>query len=104
MILTRRQFAKMFNGVKDGLGKWDSPLWIPETMDKSARVKCQWFICIKPVWMREGAKEEYWKWCNENLTGKVLCYSSSGSDREIQEEWWGFSDKQDLTWWRLRWE
>jgi hypothetical protein len=102
MILTRRQFAAEFNKVKPGLGSYRSPLWIPETID-TVRIKCQWFICVVPITHR-WVKDEYWKWCGKNMTGSIRCFSTtSGPHDDIQEEWWGFTDKKDLAFWVLRW-
>lgn len=104
MILARRQFAAHFNMVKSGLGKWDSPVWIPEEIakPKADRVRGQWFVCVRPITVNWD-KDQYWSWCKKNLSGKVLCYSSSGNDSDVQEEWWGFTDKKDIVLWTLRW-
>ena len=103
MILTRRQFAKLWNEKKPKLGKFNGPLWIPETMGDTP-VKCQWFTCVRPIFYNGGSeKKKYWAWCNKNMQGSVLCFSSTGRETEVQEEWWGFTRKDDIMFWMLRW-
>ena len=103
MILTRRQFTNLWKEKDPKLAKYNGPLWIPETIDLIP-VKCEWFICVKPLWYCGGVdKIKYWAWCNKNMQGKVLCYSSTGGETETQEEWWGFTDKKDIVFWMLRW-
>lgn len=96
MILTRGEFSKFFNELKSGLGEPESPLWIPE------QNKCpsDWFVRVKPIGV-ERFKFSYWDWCNKTLTGKVLCYSSTGDDGN--EEWWGFTNRDDIVLWMLKW-
>lgn len=93
-MLTREEFAEYFNSLKEGLGNADSPLWCAEDS-----VPCEWFVCSRPLKV-SSFKAEYWKWCTDNLIGYVRCYSS---DSENQQEWWGFSDKQDIVLWTLKW-
>jgi hypothetical protein len=95
MVLDRTQFAHHFNALKEGLGNDSSPLWAAE----EAHSTCQWFVCVKPL-KAHRFKTEYWQWCNATLSGKLLCYSS---DSEDQKEWWGFTDKQDIVLWTLKW-
>jgi hypothetical protein len=103
--MTRREFAKYWNGVRPGLGKWTSPLWTPEQFGGEPQVKAKVFICVEPFANRlrwgDGTKADYWKWCADNLKGKVNCYST---DSDNKEEWWGFTEAEDVAWWRLRWE
>jgi len=96
-ILSREEFVKHFNGIKPGLGNPTSPLWNPEEYLK--KNQCYWFIKVKPI-ISSVNKIDYWTWCNQCLQGKVLCYSS---DDIGQEEWWGFSNKNDIVLWSLRW-
>ena len=93
-MLTRLEFAQYFNSLRQGLGDPDSPLWDIE------EEPCNYFIAVKPVnfWDEEGTKPEYWDWCNKYCKGKLVCYSSSD-----EEEWWGFTDQQDILLWTLRW-
>lgn len=46
-LLTRSQFRQHFNNLKQGLGDWDSPLWIPEQV--ALNKKSRHFISIPPV-------------------------------------------------------
>ena len=96
MILNRQEFADYFDVLKQGLGSSDSPLWIPEEGTDPSN----WFVCVKPIGVKR-FKFSYWAWCNKTLTGKVRCYSSTGNDG--QEEWWGFTNKEDIVPWMLKW-
>ncbi len=83
------------------LGGPDCVLWIPENdLPKS----CQWFVKVKPLMRvknnKESFKKEYWEWNDNNLLGYVRCFSL---DIENQEEWWGFTNKEDIVLWMLRW-
>jgi hypothetical protein len=98
-MLTRQQFADYFNSVKPDLGNDDSPLWIPES-DDIIKCQCQWFVNVKPLRLHHAYKYSYWVWLRNNLKGEVRCYSS---DYDNQEEWWGFTHKEDIVWWILRW-
>ena len=95
MLLDRAEFAQHFNRTQDGLGDNSSPLWIPE--DDGA--PSEWFVCVEPL-KSHNFKQGYWDWCNTTLSGKVRCYSS---DSDNQKEWWGFTDKQDIVLWTLKW-
>ena len=95
-MLTRQQFADYMNSVDDGIGNVDGPLWIPE-WDMIAG--CQWFIKVNPIKI-PCSTLSYWNWICDNLKGEVRCYTSSSDD---QEEWWGFTYKEDVIWWSLRW-
>jgi hypothetical protein len=94
MILSRPEFADYFNSLKLGLGNPDSPLWEPED-----QIDSQWFVCVKPLDVTR-YKWSYWDWCNAHLNGRVRCYSS---DSDNGKEWWGFTDKQDIVLWTLKW-
>lgn len=102
MVLDRTEFADHFNSVKPGLGDESSPLWAPE----EDTGPLQWFVCVEPLSQspkrkaHEVTKDVYWAWCNENLVGTTRCYSS---DYQGKQEWWGFSDKQDIVLWTLKW-
>lgn len=96
-ILSRQEFADMVSAKGPGLGGDDSPLWEPERM--MGGTKSAWFVCIKPLdFSNYSKKDKYWAWCSENLQGTVRCYISGDS-----EEWWGFSSKNDIFLWSLRW-
>jgi hypothetical protein len=75
-----------------------SPLWIPETY-KHETVTCEYFICVKPLQLT-GNTLFYWEWIRQNLVGEIRCFSSSS---EYQEEWWGFTNRDDIFIWTLRW-
>lgn len=91
-FLTRQEFANHYNQLKPGLGDPDSPLWIPDPEGNT----CRFFIRVpKPV----GANDDYHSWCERHLDGLVRCFSSS----EDAGEWWGFTNKDDIVMWTLKW-
>ena len=94
MILTRQEFAEYFNSLDVRLGVDDSPLWIPDEDAPS-----QWFVCVNPIGVHK-FKNKYYDWCDTTLAGKIRCYSS---DSYNDKEWWGFTDKQDIVLWTLKW-
>ena len=99
MIVTRHEFRQWVKKRYPNFYKWDSPLWSIEDKKRPSK----WFAQVRPVAMnRDGRrrKEEYWAWCNENMQGRLLCYYS---DFENQREWWGFTKKEDITLWLLKW-
>ena len=95
MILSREEFAHTFDALKEGLGNDDSPLWIPDNNELPSK----WFVCVKPLKVHT-YKSQYYQWCNSTLQGIVRCYSSSSED---QKEWWGFTNKEDIPIWMLKW-
>ena len=101
-ILTRQEFSDYFNNLETDkeLGGPDSPLWEAECDIPN----CQWFVKVRPLNIsgkRHGYKNSYWNWCNKNLNGATRCFSSD-TDPE-GDEWWGFTDKNDIVLWILRW-
>jgi hypothetical protein len=95
-MLNRQEFADHFNSFRNGLGDTDSPLWIPDESNPS-----QWFICVEPLGvLNVHGYDDYYEWCKQTLTGAVRCYCSDTVNRE---EWWGFTDKTDITIWALKW-
>lgn len=97
MLITRKEFADMFNQRRKGLGDPCSALWEAECDIP----KCQWFAKVKPLKVfRPGYKHEYWDWCDSYLTGKTRCFSS---DIDDETEWWGFTDLDDIVLWMLKW-
>ena len=94
MILSRQEFSQHFNDLKAGLGYEDSPLWIPDEDTPS-----EWFVCVKPIGVHR-FKFQYYDWCNNTLKGRVRCYSSNDEDKQ---EWWGFTVKEDIVLWTLKW-
>lgn len=96
MVLNRKEFANYWNLMRPGLGDHYSSLWIPERTSET-RIICKWFINIKPI--KLDPIDEFWKWCEENLTGQVRCFSSGENF-----EWWGFTNIEDVTFWLLKWQ
>ena len=96
-MLTREEFAEHFNSLDPRLGGPNSPLWIPEEGDQLGN--SEWFVCVAPLRLKE-FKREYWDWCDKALAGRVRCYSS---DSENKQEWWGFTKKEDIVLWTLKW-
>lgn len=87
----------------------NGPLWIPETFDNK-KICCIWFLKVKPLDLSsclitdnypQGKKEYYYSWCKENLKGQVRCFSSDPTD--TMEEWWGFTEQNDIMLWMLKW-
>ena len=81
---------------------WDSglscaggALWVYEDY---CGVKSNWFVLSRPLMTY--LKEEYYEWCRENCLGSVICYST---DQENNQEWWGFTHKDDILFWILKW-
>jgi hypothetical protein len=100
--LTREEFTDEFNRIMRNHGDCsapDHPLWEAEKFTER-QIKCQHFVCIKPIVQQDWKKAEYWHWVNTTLQGDITCYSSD--DRE-QEEWWGFTNEADIAIWMLKW-
>lgn len=97
-MINREQFAEMWDEEKPGLGGPESPLWSPE--ESFGPVRCEWFVCVKPISAVRHSKELFWAWCNQNLQGQCRCFSSN---HEGREEWWGFTDQNDAVIWLLKW-
>lgn len=93
MILDREQFKQYWNNLQPGLASEGSPLWAYEDYDGK---KCQWFVSVDPS--KKRAVDDFWDWCHKECQGSVACYSSSPN-----QEWWGFTDRDDIVWWLLRW-
>jgi hypothetical protein len=101
------------NGFKEQAQKYlprvelspGSPIWNPE---KDMDSVCEWFVCVRPIDFhlryrpdgRGDAKGMFWSWCNETLSGEVRCFLSN-DNRGI--EWWGFTRKDDVAIWLLKW-
>ena len=92
-MLTRRQFRELGNSWKPGLGDWDSPLWIPESVTNK---RSRYFVVIPPV--ADQHYDNFRLWCRLNCRGQILCYSLSD-----QEAWYGFSHRADVAWFLLKW-
>jgi hypothetical protein len=97
-MITREQFSQHFNSLRVGLGDDDSPLWIAE---RTLSGPCVAFITINsPVKFDVFEIDflNFWEWCDKNLLGEVRCFSSSED-----EEWWGFTNPNDIVLWALKW-
>jgi hypothetical protein len=104
-MITRKEFSEYFNAIGHQFGSNGSPLWEAEyDLDQ----KCQWFVKVKPLHIsseltadgKYRIKDIYWDWCGKNMSGNTRCFSSNSDEHE---EWWGFTNKDDLTLWMLRW-
>jgi hypothetical protein len=73
-----------------------SGLWVPEQIISGP--VSEWFLEIAPIAM--SSKDWFWEECNSNMKGLLRCYMSS-EDKNI--EWWGFTDRNDVMWFLLRW-
>jgi hypothetical protein len=106
MMYSRSEFKKILNSWKKGLGSENGPVWEGE---KHAKVKCDWFVKIIPItdnFHVDNNKDNYWQWCNDTLTGKLLCISTTGNvavNVADRQEWWGFTNKDDIPIWLLKW-
>jgi len=104
-MINRKQFIEKMDElmrrpdlpVEYQCGSDDHPLWEGEK-SYSPRIKCKWFVCVKPI--QYESKDEYWGWISNTLSGKMVCYCSNDIDKE---EWWGFTRKADAVIWLLRW-
>lgn len=95
MLLDREEFAEFWNDILPGkgLGEPGSALWVPEQSINNTEMN--WFVEVQPT---EFDYDVFWNWCEENLRGRVLCFS-----RSAQSEWWGFEYAEDIPFWVLRW-
>jgi hypothetical protein len=100
LVVNREQFTAIFDKIfeREGGVKVVPMLWTPEEIYD---VECTHFACVPPVKLSlKNNRNAYWKWCEKTLKGKVLCFSSNDEDKE---EWWGFTEKEDIMIWMLRW-
>jgi len=101
MIVPRNEFYKIM--VEEG-GIEDSLLFMPETdaylNEDGKKPPSSWFVCCVPIDLNgpNGIAGYFFDWCSKNLKGYISCYYSSGT-----EEWWGFTEKDDLFFWMLKW-
>ena len=99
-VLDRQQFIQYWEGVLPGICETSGAMWAYEA---ECEKKSEWFTCVRPLkfdMLGYDKKTEYWKWCNSNCVGQILCYSTN---YWAQEEWWGFSHHADIHWWLLKW-
>lgn len=97
-IVSREEFANMMAPFIRDTPKGRNPLWIPEMTDGKKKITCIKFLRTKPIKRWETTKPDYWAWCHEVLNGEVRCFSSGDED-----EWWGFTDPDDIVIWTLKW-
>jgi hypothetical protein len=96
-IMSREEFKDRFSVDFNEVIRADHPLWIPEN-DFAPKTKCIKFVLTTKLNFTSEAKYEYWEWCNSTLNGIVRCFSSGD-----ENEWWGFSDPDDVVIWTLKW-
>ena len=102
MVITREEFTediiKPLFPNNPGMAGPDSGLWVPEYDG----VFCKWFVRVAPVKVSSSAnrKKTFWNWCNKNLKGTTRCFMS---DPDNKAEWWGFTHKEDIPLWLLKW-
>lgn len=99
-MINRKKFREVFNNIHPGLGDEDSPLWEPER--QAGTRPNRWFIKVRPLNI-DSSREEKTKfllWCDKFCSGQILCYYS---DTDNKEEWWGFTHKDDVLPWKLKW-
>lgn len=103
MIVTRAEFKRWMVREFDDpdIVSAQSALWIPENKPK---VKCQYFVLAqgRRKWHKTWSEshDEYWTWCTETLKGHVRCF---WANNETGEEWWGFTEQDDVPIWILKW-
>lgn len=85
LVYSREEFSSLFPDVDDSI------IFIPETI---YNVKTYNFVCIKPIPL----EDDWFTWIEENCDGKVMCFSSNE-----KEEWWGFTNRDDIFLFLLRW-
>lgn len=95
MILDRTQFVRHFNGIRPGLGDPDSGLWAGE---RDRGYRSEWFLHTTSLGDWRQIRDDYWHWCHRTLQGRVACYSSGD-----EWEWWGFTRREDIVIWKLKW-
>lgn len=92
--LSREEFIDYIKSEKGVDVGPESALWIPEEVEPVAH-----FVRFVCVFIPINEVDNFFAWCKENLKGEVRCFSSDASD----EEWWGFTDPDDVLIWSLRW-
>lgn len=103
IILNRKQFRNYWNNLCPGLGDEGSGLW---ALEHHTGKKSRWFISTRNIFTQTeeekqkipDIKQYFHRWCYNNTLGQILCYSSN-----YNEDWWGFSHKDDIFLFRLRW-
>lgn len=95
---TRHEFRMWLRLMDPRLGKKNCVAFSAEPKKKPSL----WFVNVSPVNVSRSRdhKYHYWEWCKENLQGQLLCYYSNYEDGT---EWWGFTNKNDILLWALKW-
>ena len=97
-MMSRAEFINHIELLYPNLNLFDddSVVWAYE---KYIQRKSEWFIVVpREIDYNDNGSEYYWEWCKEHLSGEAICYSSSDD-----EQWWGFTDKDDVALWVLKW-
>lgn len=101
-IYTRFEFSKWLNLRDKRLGGKNCVAWSCEPKKHPSL----WFVNVRPIAMQSDntrnwdLHREYWNWCSKNVNGRILGYYC---DTDNQIEWWGFTHKEDILPWLLRW-
>lgn len=97
MLLTRDEFKEMLESWRPGISSDGSGVW---ALEDYMGYQSEWFVCINPIKM--DVIDDMWEWIEGEgkLIGKMSCYYSS---IEKNEEWWGFTHKEDIPLWMLKW-
>ena len=100
MILDRQQFADHMESSMPGMGDRQSPLWIPEQQHGT---RFKWFLRIDMANFPHD-DSQFWQFAHNCLGGKIGCFST-GMDTVTGESWhwWGFTHKDDIPVFVLRW-
>jgi hypothetical protein len=95
VMITRSEFITWWNDQlpKNPVDDLEHVLWIPETQIVPGPPS-EWFIKM-PI----TTDDDFWDWCRSSLRGIVRCYSCD-NDGGL---WWGFTNKQDIVVFILRW-
>jgi hypothetical protein len=100
-VLSRLEFAKLASVTRPHQPFDPDVLWYPERRKERGVGKvfcCHYFICVRKI-LEEG-NTEFWDWTKEALQGETSCFASDDFGRK---EWWGFTNKDDILIFVLRW-
>ena len=95
---SRHEFSRWLNLRDRRLGGKNCAAWSGEPKGQPS----QWFVNVRPINVSRTSesKADYWAWCRQNLQGQLLCYYC---DSLNGIEWWGFTHKDDIMLWMLKW-